>query len=59
MKPRLKFRQGLWHCAIGAFGVRGIGCTPARAYAQWRERAQQHSMARLRAAMHDLTTGVA
>ena len=59
MKPRLKFHHGLWHCATGPNAVRGIGCTPARAYAQWRERAQQHNMARLRAAMRDLTTGVA
>lgn len=57
MKPRLQFRRGLWHCAIGAFGVRGIGCTPARAYAQWRERTQQHALARLRAAVDGLTTG--
>lgn len=51
MKPHLKFRCGLWHCATGPNTVRGVGCTPVRAYAQWRERTQQHAMARLRAAV--------
>ena len=57
MKPRLKFCRGLWHCATGPNTVRGVGCTPARAYTQWRERTQHHAIAiaRLRAAVDGLT----
>ena len=58
MKPRLQFRRGLWHCSTGPNAVRGIGCTPARAYDQWRERTQQYSLARLRAAVAGVTMGV-
>lgn len=45
MKPRLKFHHGLWHCATGPNAVRGIGCTPLRAYDQWLYRVEQNMSA--------------